>query len=468
MSLPNPIGRQKEVLYLPAQGHCVVLGTAGSGKTTMAILRAAYLSKLAPTQKVMLVTFNKTLVTYLESLGEVELANVDIRTYHHFARGYLKARGRMRDGAILDVDPRLILVNTALSEVRQSQTPISILGRPPEAFAEEIQWISRSGISLEDEYVSAERVGREDSRIMRKDRPAVWKVYQRYIDLRRLAGYDFDWDDIAKSACEEFESDSSPRMYNHIVVDEGQDFSPIMLRSLTLAIPTDGSLTFFGDMAQQIYGSRVSWRSAGLKPPKVWLFKENYRNTKQIAQLGLAISKMPFFRGVADLVEPSSPKADGPLPTVVRCKDKDEEMEFVVKNALIMGRTQCVAILNRNREKDGTYIVRITSHGPSVSVSRLHRDMNTWRSDPGVYVGTYHSAKSLEFDAVLLPYCSEDVLPDSSRIAALGSEDEAKSEEARLLYVAVTRAKVRLIITYSGNVTELLPKESALYQEVEP
>lgn len=43
MPLPTPIGRQKEVLYLPAKGHVAVLGTAGSGKTTLAILRSAYL-----------------------------------------------------------------------------------------------------------------------------------------------------------------------------------------------------------------------------------------------------------------------------------------------------------------------------------------------------------------------------------------------------------------------------------------
>ena len=43
-SLPRPIGRQREVLYLPADGYTVVLGTAGSGKTTLAILRSLYLS----------------------------------------------------------------------------------------------------------------------------------------------------------------------------------------------------------------------------------------------------------------------------------------------------------------------------------------------------------------------------------------------------------------------------------------
>lgn len=88
MSLPNPIGRQREVLYLPAAGHVVVLGTAGSGKTIIAILRAAYLAKMDPDKMTLLVTFNKTLVTYLKALGETELRNVDIRTYHEFARGY--------------------------------------------------------------------------------------------------------------------------------------------------------------------------------------------------------------------------------------------------------------------------------------------------------------------------------------------------------------------------------------------
>ena len=92
MTLPTPEGLQYEVLALPEQGHFVVLGTAGSGKTTMAILRAAYLAKLHE-EKVLLVTFNKALVTYLRSISEGELGDVDVRNYHRFARGYLSSRG---------------------------------------------------------------------------------------------------------------------------------------------------------------------------------------------------------------------------------------------------------------------------------------------------------------------------------------------------------------------------------------
>ncbi len=184
MSLPKPIGRQKEVLYLPAQGHIAVLGTAGSGKTILAILRAAYLAnrKIDHHGKTLLITFNSVLVSYLKHLQEDSIADVVVENYHKFARGYLGCR------------------------------------------------------------------------------------------------------------------------YRHVVViDEGQDFSPEMIRSLAKAIPADGSLTFFGDVAQQIYGHRISWREAGLDI-KVWEFKENYRNTQQIAKLGPEIANMPYFRGLPDIV----------------------------------------------------------------------------------------------------------------------------------------------------------------------
>ena len=70
-SLPTPIGKQKEVLYLPAWGHTTVLGTAGSGKTTLAILRALYLADPATDHfgPTLLVTFNRCLVTYMKHLG---------------------------------------------------------------------------------------------------------------------------------------------------------------------------------------------------------------------------------------------------------------------------------------------------------------------------------------------------------------------------------------------------------------
>jgi superfamily I DNA/RNA helicase len=288
----------------------------------------------------------------------------------------------------------------------------------------------------------------------------VFEIYRAYRELRESRGWKYDWDDLATAVCVEFDADDSPRCYRHVVIDEGQDFSPEMIRSLAKAIPPEGSLTFFGDVAQQIYGHRLSWRSAGLNITKVWEFRENYRNTKQIARLGLAISRMPYFKGVPDIVEPVSPTADGPLPTLVECPSMDKEIEFVIAQANRASKTLSVAIFLRTREDEALISPRLSSGS-----IRLHRNMKTWQAGPGIRYGTYHAAKGLEFDMVILPFCSSERLPDPNDVAALGEED-ATIRDGRLLYVGVTRAKTRLIMTYNGQITNLLPSEQSLYAKV--
>ena len=170
---------------------------------------------------------------------------------------------------------------------------------------------------LPEEYVATDRIHRSGTRVVRTDRPVVFELYRRYKLLRNERGKAYDWDDLAQTVLSEFETDQNTRRYRHVVIDEGQDFSPMMLRSLVAAIPDEGSLTFFGDMAQQIYGNKMSWRNAGIDVQKVWRFEENYRNTRQIARLALAIAEMPHFNSDPDLVEPKSPTADGTSSRIV-------------------------------------------------------------------------------------------------------------------------------------------------------
>ena len=115
--LPRPVGRQREVLYLPANGHTVVLGTAGSGKTTLSILRTLYLSDPSTDHcgRTLLVTFNRCLVTYMEHLAGKIQQPVDVRNYHHFARGYLDYRGRLPWGSICRPEERLRFIRLAVA-----------------------------------------------------------------------------------------------------------------------------------------------------------------------------------------------------------------------------------------------------------------------------------------------------------------------------------------------------------------
>ena len=436
-NLPSPVGRQREVLYLPANGHTVVLGTAGSGKTTLAIHRAAYLAD--PTfdhgGATLLLTFNKCLVTYLNGVSG-GIANVDVQNYHRFARGYLHSRGKMGFNSICGPDQKETFCRQAIQQVKNDYPHAPILDRPIQFIVDEFSWLAQNGIQTADDYCEEERIGRGGARAARADRPILFRAYQEYIDIRTSHGKLYDWDDLAQTVASEFAADNGDRRYRHVVVDEGQDFSPEMLRSLVAAIPEDGSLTFFGDMAQQIYGNRLSWRAAGLSITKVWEFAENYRNTKQIARLALAIAETEHFRGTSeDLVEPTAPTADGPMPVLVRFPSKDKEIRFVAQVAQERSQTGTVAVLFRDRVSEGP-LERLLSR----DAKRLHGEMSHWSSEPRLYYGTFHAAKGLEFDTVIVPFASATNLPHPPDIEAYGY-DETAARDAKLLYVAVTRAK---------------------------
>jgi len=472
--LPTPEGRQKEVLCLPEQGHYVVLGTAGSGKTTLAIHRSVYLAKRTKTkQKVLLVTFNKSLVTYLASVTDNNLTNVHVRNYHWFARGYLGNKGMLGRNDIVPSmtydreNRKLTFIKIAIEQITDEVGANTTLSRAPEVFLEEICWMQKMGITMLEEYVDAERIGRAGTRVTRDNRKYFFDVYKRYLSIREKHNYKYDWDDLAHAVKDEMVADEDERMYKHIIIDEGQDFSPVMLQSLALAIPEDGSITFFGDVAQQIYGGRISWRNAGLQvtTKDIWKFDQNYRNSKEIADLAIAISNQPFFHQSTDLVTPKQPIASGPKPVVVKFKNEPEELNWVIKNARVIAEKQMVAILVRQRASVKEITRKLSGNG--VSYQELDRDLARWDSSPGISIGTYHSAKGLEFDTVFVPHCSKDRIPDQDKIAALEDRNEALSEDAKLIYVAVTRARRGLVLTYSGEITEVIPQSDSLYAKRE-
>jgi len=470
MPLPIPEGKQKEVLCLPEKGHYIVLGTAGSGKTTLAIHRAAYLAKRTRTsQKVLLVTFNKSLVTYLKAIGEDSLTKVDVRNYHWFARGYLGHIGMLGYNDIVPsmtyekVNVKLNFIKEAIDEIIKEEGGNATLSRAQEVFYEEVGWIQKMGIASLEEYVNAERIGRSGTRITRDKRKYFFNVYERYLSIRERYGYRYDWDDLAQTVKDQLYDDKDERMYKHIIIDEGQDLSPVMLQSIALAIPEDGSITFFGDVAQQIYGGRISWRNAGLSvaPKDIWRFDQNYRNSKEIADLAIEISKQPFFKQSSDLVTSKQPIASGPKPVLVEFSSENKELDWILINAVTLAEKQSVAILVRSRASVKKIKRKLDMQ--SVTYQELDRDLNSWDHNPGVSVGTYHSAKGLEFDTVMIPQCNTDKIPDKDKIKALEDREEALSEDAKLIYVAVTRARRGLVLTYSGNITEVIPDSNTLY-----
>ncbi len=428
----------------------------------MAMLRAAHLAHpITPgSGRVLLVTYNNTLVTYLKYLAPAVATNITIETYGKFARGYLASVGKMPySGGIASINQRESWVSAAVQRVSETYNPSNFFKRKVRFFLDELQWITGMGIESCDQYIQADRIGRKKP-LTDSARRAVWKILDEYRRIRAENHVKYDWYDIASSVRTELAGDNRPRHYKHVIIDEGQDLSPESIRSLVATVPENGSVSFFGDYHQQIYGEGLSWRSCGLNIRSVQRFANNYRNTAEIARVAIAMSQMPHMTGdLNDLVEPIEPSAAGAPPTLVKCKSEQAELSLIQRQAAQFAKSGTVAVLAR------TWADARRACG-SLRVRELAKDLTHWDVTPGIYCGAYHSAKGLEFDAVLMPFCNDQTVPDPEIVAAFGN-DEAASREGRLLYVSATRARTDLIVSFTGTVTPLLPTSTDIWARVE-
>jgi len=190
---------------------------------------------------------------------------------------------------------------------------------------------------------------------------------------------------------------------------------------------------------------------------KVHEFSDNYRNTPEIAAVALAMASMPHFQDTADLVMPRAPRrAAGAKPTLYLASSPATELSEVKRQVETLGRTARVAVLARRRDAARRMVSGIAG------AQLLYKDMPPWDDMPGVYFGTFYAAKGLEFEAVFVPFADSSLMPEPAAVDAFG-RDEALAREARLLYVAVTRARSELLISCStGELTALLPSQDDL------
>lgn len=463
----KPIGKQKEVLALPPIGHTVVLGTAGSGKTTMALFRAIGLANLPNSPNVLVITFNTALVQYMSNICKTQLKNLKIENYHKFARGYLNSIGEMPTwGGVLDKKDEYIQM--ALDDLRKVYPEESTLKRSLNAYLDEIAFIEKFGFESEEQYYQAERIGRAAMNIRRDNRKWIFMVYKRYLAIRKANGQSYDWDDIALYVYKGLLADDRPRRYQHIIVDEGQDFSPMMIRSLIEAVDEGGSFSFFGDVSQQIYGGRMSWRDAGIRlgDRGIWRFTKNYRNPGTIALFAKDITESQYWEKNADAVEPDEMIAMGPKPVLIHFDTEKQEQEWIVEQLKIkQDEGSSNVVVCRTHEILKSIRLRMVQSGIRPTI--IDKTNGGYSKGQTVYLTTYHTAKGLEFDNVFMPMLSSGLFPDKEKLEQAVSADAVMADELKLLYVAATRAKFGLFMSYHQTLTELFPKDSTYYEYVE-
>lgn len=456
-SLPPPTGKQSDVVFMDPRGSIVVLGTAGSGKSLMAIHRAARLADPATSGSgpTLLVTYNKALVAYLRTWAGDRLHGVHVQNFSSWARATAIDTGAMEGGwtSFAQLRQRDGIIRRTLAQVGERRSTATVIDRPVRFFDDEFDWIAGMGCSDEATYQRAERVGRGGGVNRGEPRAAVWDAFATYRRLIDESSFVDDWAGVTNRAHTGLERGDYESPYRHVVIDEAQDLSPQALRALSLLVSDDGSLTLFADYAQQLYGNRLSWTQVGIPRPRIERFAENYRNSTAIAKLAIAMADQGYFKDTEDLVTPTARVAAGDKPVVLNCTGVDE-FDFVVDTAKSYAVAQRVGILLPTHEDIRRYKTALGD-----SATEFHGSSTVWKEEPGITLTTYHSAKGIEFGTVLMPELTVDRFPDPDLVEAFG-EAEARTRAARQLYVGLTRARSNLIMTHTGPLTPLLPPET--------
>ena len=457
----NP--EQDKLVRLDSRGHLLIRGVAGSGKTTIALYRAKYLSEnyldMFTANKILVLTYNSTLVAFMhEQARELGLEGVEISTFHRWAGNYLKRREIPINKVLRSGDEeRRTILRKACNEVRRRFPNRPILSRNPFFFGKEIQWMKGSRILDLETYLSAERQG-SGGRLNAEDRKIVFAVFEQYKHEMQWKGWS-DYEDFALLALDSLEDDDSFEPYTHIVVDETQDLSKAELTVITkLVNPQTNSITLLVDVAQKIYDTSFTWKGVGINiQERSHTLNKNFRTTVEIAEAAYTLLEKDtdFVQNSEDYVKPEQINKDqhGCYPIYRRFGSLEEGTDYVVEEIKrLKEQTTCelseMVILHPQQKFLRVIQERLNVHQiPNYIVTP--KGFNHEAEE--VKLCTMHSIKGLEARVVFILGVDEGKLP-----FVAPNDIAEKVTQRKLLYVGMTRAKEWLYLISDRNPSRYL------------
>lgn len=441
-------------------GFLLIRGAAGSGKTTTALLRLRQLCEywlsrrarlaIEDPVRVLVLTYNRTLEGYISELARQQVKghvglHLQVRTFGKWALDLVG------DVDILDRDDgRRIL--------RRLVAP---LPRDSAFLMDEVEYLlSRFDPSDLASYVTTRREGRGASPRVGQHlrRRLLSEVVKPYGQEKDRLGVN-DWNDIAVAAT----SVGDVPAWSVVVVDEAQDFSANQIRAIVAHLATPSSTTFVMDAMQRIYPRYFAWREAGVQLNGVHTLRRNYRNTKQIAAFARPLVEGLPHDDDGALPDFESCAADGPQPTVVAGK-YGGQIDWVLKDliATVDFGSESIVFLQPRAGAWFDYL-RMQLRRAGIPWTELTR-ASSWPTGPeAVALCTFHSAKGLEFDHVVMPGLNQQVTPHGA------DEGDAQLEILRrLVAMGVGRARKSVTLGYKpgegSTVVTLLDRGT--YREV--
>ncbi|WP_306191299.1 UvrD-helicase domain-containing protein [Streptomyces sp. MK5] len=457
---------QRRVAYRVSYGGPVqVTGGPGTGKTVAALHRVKHLLGRSSDTRVLLTTYTNALAASLrENLSfllegeESLLSRVEVTTVNAYAHGIVTRH-----------DGRAPSPINAREERQLWQRVVKKLGLPwtEQFLAQEYRHVVLAqDLRTLDAYRAATRRGRGNA-LSPSKREQLWPAVELFEQMLREQKVTTHLKVCARAA--DLLSASSPT-HDHVVVDEAQDLHPAQWRVLRRAVaPGSDDLFLTGDPHQRIYDSKVSLGSLGISVTgRTYRLRVNYRSTEEILAWSTAILSpvtvedlggegTDTLAGYRSLLHGRRPQVEGHDSEQAEVTALVERVEGWIGQGIHPSE---IGVCGRfNVLLDKAYD-RLTAAG--VPVVRVKE--NPGPGVDGVRLATMHAMKGLEFRCVAvlgatagaLPFARE-VTPES--VDALQHESDLLRERC-LLFVACTRAREALAVSWSGAASPFVPRVS--------
>ena len=442
---------QRRVVEQKFSGPARVSGSAGTGKTVVALHRAAAVLKKDRQAKVLLTTFSSPLANTLKYKLRMltgnngsDGSNVTILPFEGVARDlFTLAFGHA---------PRAASMEQVKAVLEAAAKEVGIVGFTIRFLVSE--WnnvVDAWQINTLDAYLDVPRLGRKN-RMGSKQRDRVWPVFARARELLEAQGLN-SWPGIfGKVTAHYTERDHKP--FSQIIVDEAQDLGVPELRMLAAVADQNSDALFFaGDLGQRIFQEPFSWKALGIDiRGRSHTLKVNYRTSHQIRQTvdGLLLPVVRDVDGNEEDRRGTVSVFNGPDPEVRVFDNCSQEIEGVglwVYEAIDEGIEPDeigIFVRSANELVRARAVVKQAGHTPLELSDRVEERAGR------ISIGTMHLAKGLEFRAVAVMACDDDILPLQERIETVADEgelDDVYETERHLFYVACTRARDRLLVS---------------------
>lgn len=450
---------QRQTVERHYKGPTRVAGSAGTGKTIVALHRAVHLAKAHPDARVLLTTFSDPLANALHAklsrlVGSTpRLADrIDVLSIDALAlRMYRLLIGPVK--LVTEAEQRDDM--TAASQaVTGHKFSLRFL------LSEWDQVVDAWQIEKWEDYRDVARLGRK-TRLPEAQRKVLWSIMEQMRQRLAKRGATTKAAVFTKLASVVAQSKHPP--YDFAVVDEAQDIGVAHLRFLAaLGARREDALFFAGDLGQRIFQTPFSWKSLGVDVRgRSRTLRVNYRTSHQIrAQADrLLVGEITDVDGNKEDRRHTVSVFNGPAPLIQRFSSNAEESAAVAKwiSERINGGVVAheIAIVVRSAAEFSRAEAAVKQAGANAKLL----DEKMTAASGCIAICPMHLAKGLEFRAVAVMACDDEVIPNKERIEAVGDTGDLQDiydTERQLLYVACTRARDHLCITSTEPSSEFL------------